>query len=111
MSELAGGGFSKKAFLLETLPAVGSLLPQTALAPLTTSIHPRRDARGVVFEAFEAGQAFHVGAEFLQGVLGEVDVVGSGDEVVGAQGRGPGRGSPGRQGMGGGCGVVPGGDG
>ena len=59
---------------------------------------PRTDTGGVVLEAFEAGQAFHVGTEVPQSVLGEVNVVGSGEEIVGAEGGGPGRGPAGGQG-------------
>jgi hypothetical protein len=59
----------------------GILADDRLLAPL---LHSRRDTCGVVLEAFEAGEAFDVGAEVLQGVLGEVDVVGPGDEVMGA---------------------------
>src|SRR5918995_868638 len=63
--------------------------------------HPNRDARGVVPEAFEAGQAFHVWPEVSQGVPGEVNVVRPGEEVVGTEGGGPGSGSAGGQGVGG----------
>src|SRR5215212_4488660 len=86
----------------------GILADDRPLAPL---LYSRRDARGVVFEAFETGEAFDVGTEVSQGVLGEVDVVGSRDEVVGAEGRGPGRRAAGREGVGGTGGVVAEGDG
>src|SRR5215210_9501440 len=62
--------------------------------------HPIRDARGVVPEAFEAGEAFHVRSEVSQGVPGEVNVVRPGEEVVGPEGGGPGSGPAGGQGVG-----------
>src|SRR5918995_3877917 len=80
-------------------PSCISRIPGILTAPSETcslkpfsgpSLHSRRDACGVVREAFEAGEAFDVGAEVLQGILGEVDVVGTDDEVVGTEGGGPG---------------------
>ncbi len=60
----------------------------------------------MILEAFEAGQAFDVRPQILQGALREVDVVGPGQEVVGTEGGGPGCGTAGREGVGGAGGVV-----
>src|SRR5215218_3599657 len=65
----------------------------------------------MVLKAFKAGESLDIRSYSRQGLGGVVDVIGAGGKVMSAQRRGPGRGSAGREGVGGAGSVVAEGDG
>src|SRR5215211_767291 len=91
--------------LTKVSPVSRSARPIRAIVLLSPQPYP--DALGVVLEAFEARQPLDVRSQCAQRLRAEVNVVGAGGEVVGAEGRGPGRRAAGRKGVRGTGRVVP----